>query len=76
MKQKIQITSKNIGEIFAIQCVKEIKKTCKGTFVVYLWQHVIRHGTVFCDCAYPGDWLVQDDSGFWYVDDTEKGDKQ
>ena len=71
MKQKIQITSKNIGEIFALPCVKEIRKYSylETTFVVHLWNAAIRHGTIFADCAYTGDWLVQDDNGFWYVEE-------
>ena len=75
MKQKIQVTGKNIGEIFALPCVKEIKKYdyLDTTFVVHLWNAAIRHGTIFADCAFPGDWLVQDDNGIWYV---EEGDKK
>lgn len=75
MKQKIQITGKNIGKIFALPCVKEIRKYnfLDTTFVVHLWNAAIRHGTIFADCAFPGDWLVQDDNGIWYV---EEGDKK
>lgn len=74
MKQKIQITGKNIGEIFALPCVKEIRKHdyLGNTFVVHLWQRSIRHGTIFSDYAFPGDWLVEDDNGVWNVEEGEE----
>lgn len=84
MKQKIQITGKNIGDLFKLPCVYEIRKC------VVMGEHDdfipsqnlddcivgIVHKPLVCMVgtrARMGDWLVEDDNGNWHV---EKGGEQ
>ena len=84
MKQKIQITDKNIGDIFRLPCVLEINKFYRvekstGDIVPSKDPKDIR----VTICPYPnvsmivrkafyGDWIVEEDDGTWRV---EKGEK-
>lgn len=81
MKQKIQFTGKNLNEIFALPCVYRIEKdfsttlhgriidkSPKNVYVVARVGNSVRSDILIVEY---GDWLVQDDKGFWHV---EKGD--
>lgn len=82
MKQKIQVTGKNIGDLFKLPCVVGIQKC------IVMGEHDdnipsqnlddcfidIVHKPLECMAgtrAKMGDWLVEDDNGNWHV---EKGD--
>lgn len=83
MKQKIQITGKNIGDLFRLPCVVEIQKCfVKGEHGHYIPSQniedcfvVIVHKPLYMAeiRAKMGDWLVEDDNGNWRV---EKGGEQ
>ena len=81
MKQKIQITGKNLNDLFKLPCVVEIQKgIVMGVHGGYIPSQNLD------DCAIAvaqkpqsdlcitwarmGDWLVEDDKGGWHV---EKG---
>jgi hypothetical protein len=84
MKQKIQITGKNLNELFALPCVFKIqKRIVMGEHGDYIpSQNLddsfidIIHKPLECmeeTRAKIGDWLVEDDNGYWHV---EEGDKK
>lgn len=79
MKQKIQITGKNIGELFTLPCVFRIQKR-----IVMRGHHKLIPSQNLDDCAIViinkplecmaetmakiGDYLVEDDKGNWHVE--------
>lgn len=84
MKQRIQLTSKNISDLFRLPCVVKIQKRIvmgeHGDYVPS--QNLddciidIVHKPQECmaeTMAKMGDWLVEDDNGNWHV---EKGGEQ
>lgn len=84
MKQRIQLTSENISDLFKLPCVVEIRKCIvmgeHGDFIPS--QNLedcnidIVHKPQECMAetrAKMGDWLVEDDNGNWHV---EKGGEQ
>lgn len=84
MKQKIQLTSKNISDLFKLPCVVRIqKRIVMGKHGDYIPSQnfddciiAVVHKPQEClvgTRALVGDWLVEDDNGNWYV---EEGDKQ
>lgn len=84
MKQKIQVTGKNICDLFRLPCVVEIqKRIVMGEHGDYIpSQNLddcsidIVHKPQECMAGTRvkmGDWLVEDDNGNWHV---EKGGEQ
>lgn len=77
MKRKIQITMENIPEIFALPCVTSINKRIVGqkrkrvvydsSPVVWLDDYLAPSPKPWINTATVGDWLEEDDDGFWYV---------
>lgn len=83
MKQKIQITGKNLNELFALPCVFQIQK---GFVMGEQGEPIPSQNIDDCtigivqplECmietrAKMGDWIVEDDNGNWHV---EKGGKE
>lgn len=84
MKQRIQLTGKNIGDLFKLPCVVEIRKCIvMGEHGDYIpSQNLddcfigIVHKPLECmaeTMAKMGDYLVEDDNGNWHV---EKGGRK
>lgn len=82
MKRKIQVTGKNINDLFKLPCVFKIqKRIVMGEPGDYIPSQnlddciiVIAHKPLECmagTIAKMGDWLVEDDNGIWHV---EKGE--
>lgn len=84
MKQKIQITGKNLNEIFALPCVFKIQKSyimgeqgepipsqkLEDSFVEVAFNPLLDSCSTW---ARVGDWIVEDGNGNWHV---EKGDEK
>lgn len=84
MKQKIQITGKNLNEIFALPCVFKIQKgyimgeqgepipsqKLEDSFVEVAFNPLLDSCSTW---ARVGDWIVEDGNGNWHV---EKGDEK
>lgn len=86
MKQRIKVESKNIGELFALPCVKTSAKT-----LAYNNEYLLIHSQdpddfyvdvayrpdtgCYGDFAYPGDWIVEEDDGTWRVEKGEEAEK-
>lgn len=78
MKHKIQITGKNIDDLFRLPCVYEIRKDIlpvPGNVVIsqsgkHIEVNARASDSVYSDVltAHYGDWLVEDDSGNWHVE--------
>lgn len=84
MKQRIQLTGKNIDDLFRLPCVFQIQKS----FVMGKQGNAIPNQNIedcviavvqkpqsdsFFKWAKMGDWLVEDDNGGWHVE--EGGEK-
>lgn len=68
MKQKIQITDKNISDLFALPCVRCITKTDNGGFKVK-----VKIAPRTYTYAGRGDIIVEQDDGSWRI---EKGGEE
>lgn len=84
MKQRIQLTGKNINDLFKLPCVVRIqKRIVMGEHGDYIPSQNIEDCFIDIvqkplECmaearAKMGDWIVEDDSGNWYV---EKGGRK
>ena len=80
MKQKIQLTGKNLNELFTLPCVFKIqKRIVMGEHGDYIPSQNLKDCTVDIvqkplECmaetrAKMGDWLVEDDNGNWHVEE-------
>lgn len=84
MKQRIQITGKNIDDLFRLPCVLSIQKgiVMREHNKLIISQNledctidILRKPFVNTSATWAkmGDWIVEDDNGNWHV---EEGDKK
>lgn len=62
-KQAIEITGKNLNDLFALPCVRSIMKRDDGTFV---FKVKLKPRTY--EYAHVGDTLVEMEDGTWLID--------
>lgn len=69
MKQKIEITGKNIADIFKLPCVEAISKIAGDESLIAV---ILKCGIVdVWPSAYIGDTLIERDDGTWYIERHE-----
>lgn len=84
MKQRIQLTGKNINDLFKLPCVFKIqKRIVMGEYGDYILSQNLEDCFIDIvqkplECmaesrAKMGDWIVEDDNGNWHV---EKGGRK